>query len=228
MAKKRKSTVPKVPHIRYFDYNLLLTTKIGKHDYNILVTHAGSGNNPLDGGYKFAAEFSARNKIPVDALELGHSHIAASSVRTYQYKKYDENDRLIGVYDHQLHIFISPSFQGQNQFFLSNNKDSANTNAMVTVLAEEPNPFYKPGVSNTEEEYILVPKVFPILNENSNTFSEPALEYLLKMSEDRETIQKEIEIIQESALIKAKINAYAADISKVAKAEIRKAKKGGR
>ena len=183
--------------IQYFEYSALIQMKIGEHNYNILLAHTGASKHPIDGGIKYALEFSSRTGIRIDALFLGHNHINAHGVFPCQYKNYDEEGRLLGVLDHQIQILVDPSFQGSNEHFLSNNVDRPNTNAAVTVLSERPNPFYVEN-DNRHSPYILCVKRFPLLNENSNEYSIPAAKYMARMEEQSPTILKEVKKILES------------------------------
>lgn len=202
--------------IQYFEYSALIQMKIGEHNYNILLAHTGAGKNPLDGGYKYALEFSARTKIRIDALFLGHSHISAHGIFPCLHKHYDENGKLLGVIDHQIQVFVDPSFQGENEHFLSKNIDRPNTNAMVTVLSERANPFYNEK-DNRHNPYILCVKRFPILNENSNEYSLPALKYMIKMEDKSSQILQEVKEILNTREAKAKISASAGMLKSLAR-----------
>lgn len=193
--------------IPYFEYSALIRCKVGGHYYNLLFAHTGTGKNLLDGGAKYAQEFAARTGICIDALFLGHHHINAHTVTTYQYKNYDKNGKLLGVVNQKLEIFIDPSFQGTNEHFLSNNIDRPNTNAMATILSERANPYYSEKTKYTEKENLLVIKRFPILNENHDSYTIPALNYMNKMLDKKETLLEEIKEIMKSSKTKVKIEA---------------------
>ena len=184
--------------IQYFENNALIQIKVGEHYYNILLTHAGNGKNPLDGGTKFVKDFISRTGIRIDALFLGHSHVSAHCLFPFQYKNYDEDGKLAGIVDHQIQIFVDPSFQGENEHFLSKNIDRSNTNAMVTILAERSNPYYKEG-DNKQLPFVLEVKRFPLLKENLNEYTIPAMLYQKKMPDQTPTIEKEVgQIMKES------------------------------
>lgn len=191
--------------IQYFENNALINIKIGEHYYNILLTHAGNGRNPLDGGTKFVKDFIARTGIKIDALFLGHSHLSAHCLFPYQYKNYDENGKLVGIMDHQIQIFIDPSFQGLNEHFLSKNIDRSNTNAVVTILSERKNPYYKEG-DNSQAPYVLDVKRFPILKENLNEYTIPASLYQAKMPDPTPRIAKEVAQIMKEPDVKHRMD----------------------
>ena len=202
--------------IQYFEHSALIQIEVGEHYYNILVTHAGSGRNPLDGGAKFAVDFSLRTGIRVDALFLGHNHLSSHMILPYQYKNYDENGKLTGIIDHQIQIFIDPSFQGENEHFLSNNIDRSNTNAAVTILTECKNPYYKEG-DTQQLPYILGIKRFPILKENSNEYTTPALLYKEKMADRTIQMNREIAKFLKEVDTKNRINQSAGIINALIK-----------
>ena len=142
-------------------------------------------------------DFIARTGIRIDALFLGHSHVNAHTIFPYQYKSYDENGKLTGIIDHQIQIFVDPSFQGENEHFLSKNIDRSSTNAMATILSERKNPYYIEG-DNKNLPYILEVKRFPLLKENLNEYTIPAQLYQEKMPDQTPRISKEIsELIKE-------------------------------
>lgn len=191
--------------IQYFEFNVLIQMKIGQHYYNILVTHAGRGSNPLDGGSKTVVDFINKTGIRVDALFLGHNHLSAHGVFNYPYKLYDDKGKLNSIIDHQIQIFVDPSFQGENEHFLSKNIYRSNTNGMVTVLSERPNPYYVEG-DKKNLPYTLCVKRFPILNEHSNQYSMPAKLYREKMFHKIDLIEKEASEYLKQKNIKKKLN----------------------
>ena len=117
--------------------------------------------------------------------------MSAHCIFPYQYKNYDENGKLTGIVDHQIQIFVDPSFQGENEHFLSKNIDRSNTNAVVTILSERKNPYYVDG-DTKHSPYILEVKRFPLLKENSNEYTIPAVLYQDKMPDPTPRISKEI------------------------------------
>ena len=202
--------------IQYFEYSALIQMRIGEHNYNVLLAHTGAGRAPLDGGIKYALEFSSRTGIRIDALFLGHNHISAHGVFPCQYKNYDENGKLLGVLDHQIQVLVDPSFQGENEHFLSTNIDRPNTNACVTVLSERPNPFYN-SEDNRSTPYVLCVKRFPLLNENSNEYSLPAIKYMIQMEDKSPTILKEVKELLDTKEAKTKIHASTEMLKTLAK-----------
>lgn len=202
--------------IQYFEFNALIKMKIGEHYYNILVSHAGKGSNPLDGGSKLAIDFINKTGIRVDALFLGHNHLSAHGVFTYQYKNYNENGKLEGIVDHQIQVFVDPSFQGENEHFLSKNIYRSNTNGMATILYEKKNPYYVEG-DTKNLPFVLGVKRFPILNEHSNEYSIPAELYKNKMLERQEQIEKEINNYLKSQKIKVKLDETTKTINSLVK-----------
>jgi hypothetical protein len=191
--------------IQYFENNALIQIKVGEHYYNILLTHAGSGRNPLDGGAKFVKDFISRTGIKIDALFLGHSHVSAHCIYPYQYKFHDDNGKLLSIIDHQIQIFVDPSFQGENEHFLSKNIDRSSTNAMVTILAERENPYHT-SEDKKQFPYILEVKRFPLLKENSNEYTTPAKLYSEKMPDPNKKIHKEIDQIMKESDTKNRIH----------------------
>ena len=152
----------------------------------------------------------------VDALFLGHNHLSSHMILPYQYKNYDENGKLTGIIDHQIQIFIDPSFQGENEHFLSNNIDRSNTNAAVTILTECKNPYYKEG-DTQQLPYILGIKRFPILKENSNEYTTPALLYKEKMADRTIQMNREIAKFLKEVDTKNRINQSAGIINALIK-----------
>ena len=202
--------------IQYFEYSAVIQIKVGEHYYNILLTHAGSGRNPLDGGAKFAIDFSLRTGIRIDALFLGHNHISAHRILPYQYKNYDEEGKLLGIIDHQIQIFVDPSFQGENEHFLSHNIDRSNSNAAVTILSERTNPYYKEG-DNKHLPHILSVKRFPLLNENSNEYTIPAQLYKERMPDKTKEIKNEVSQYLKNAGVKNRIDQAAGILNSLIK-----------
>ena len=202
--------------IQYFEFNALVQMRVGQHYYNILVAHAGKGGNPLDGGSKLAIDFINKTGIRVDALFLGHNHLSAHGIFPYQYKQYDDKGKLEGIIDHQIQIFVDPSFQGENEHFLSKNIYRSNTNGMVTILSERPNPYYVEGNKRTAP-YILCAKRFPILNENSNEYSIPALLYKDKMPDKEEIINQEVNEFLKDKKVKTKLKEATSTINSLIK-----------
>ena len=85
--------------------------------------------------------------------------------------------RIEGVYMYDLGV----------QFHFSLEQAKSNPAAIIkgnnyrfTILSERPNPYYVEGNKRTAP-YILCAKRFPILNENSNEYSIPALLYKYKI-----------------------------------------------
>ena len=206
--------------IQYFEFNALIQIKVGEHYYNILVSHAGKGSNPLDGGSKLAIDFINKTGIRVDALFLGHNHLSAHGVFPYQYKHYNEKGKLEGIIDHQIQVFVDPSFQGENEHFLSKNIYRSNTNAMATILYEKENPYYVKG-DKKNLPFILGIKRFPLLNEHSNDYTIPAKLYREKMFDRQNEIDMQIDNFLKNKKTKDKIN----DITKAINSLV---KKGGK
>ncbi len=203
-------------NIQYFENNALIQIKVGTHYYNILLTHSGSAGKPLDGGAKVVKDFIARTGIRVDALFLGHSHVNENTIIPYQYMCHDENGKLVGIVDHQIHILVDPSFQGENEHFLSKNIDRSNTNATVTLLYERENPYYTKK-DNKQFPYILEIVRFPILKEKSNEYTDVALNYMKRMPDPTAKVEAEIEKIMQLKETKSKMNQVVGIVKTVTK-----------